>query len=419
MRPQNLLYAQSGGMTAVINATACAVIETARRHPARIGKVLAARNGILGVLQERLVDTSRFGSGELIGMRQTPGGIFGSCRFDLDDDASNPAQYERLIEVFAAHDIAYFFYNGGNGSMHTALQIERAARRRGFDLCVIGLPKTVDNDIVLADCCPGYGSAIKYLASSMREAAIDLASMAGGRGRVFVLEVMGRNAGWLAAGCGLAADGPEHAPHLILLPEVPFDEGRFLEAVEAQVARRGYCAIVAPEGVLDAAGQPLAQMGGDGRYVQLGGCGAVVARRIQQALGFKTHCAITDYLQRSARHLASATDDAQAHAVGAAAVEAALAGASAVTMAIERLSDTPYCWRVGTVALEQVANRERTLPAEFIRADGFHVSEAFRRWARPLILGEAWPAFLDGLPRYWYPQFEDLPQQLTPYGMPG
>ena len=415
MKRCNALYAQSGGMTAVINATACGVIETARRYPKQIGTVYAACNGILGVLREELVDTVCLGPGELIGMRQTPGGVFGSCRFDLDDETDNRAQYDRLFEVFTAYGIGTFFYNGGNGSMHTALQIDRAARARGFELSVIGVPKTVDNDIVGSDCCPGYGSAIKYLASSMREASIDLASMSSRRGRVFVLEVMGRNAGWLAAGCGLAADRPEAAPQLILVPEVRYDKARFLAAVKAQVERQGHCSIVAAEGVLDGDGSALAQVGSDGRYVQLGGSGSVVAGHVQQELGYKAHCAVTDYLQRAARHLASATDDAQAYAVGAAAVEAAVAGESSVTTAVERLSTSPYCWRVGTVALEQVANLERLLPAEFIREDGMHVTPAFREWALPLIAGEATPSFLDGLPRYWTPQFSTLPARLGRY----
>lgn len=419
MSATNALYAQSGGMTAVINASACGVIETARRHPDAIGTVLAARNGILGVLHEHLVDTARFGPGELIGMRHTPGGVFGSCRMDLPDEADDPAPYDRIFEVLAAHRVGHFFYNGGNGSMQTALQIDRAARRRGYPLRVVGIPKTVDNDIVDADCCPGYGSAIKYLAASIREASIDLASMASRRGRAFVLEVMGRNAGWLAAGCGLAADRPGAAPQVILFPERPFDADAVLAAVQAQVAKHGHCTIVAAEGVRRADGTALAQVASDGGYVQLGGSGSVVAQRIQATLGFKVHWAVTDYLQRSARHLASATDDAQAHAVGAAAVEEAVAGRGSVTIAVERVSSSPYCWRVGTVPLERVANFERRLPDAFIRADGLHVTEAFREWARPLIAGEAPVHFQDGLPRYWHPDLAVVPPRLARWGTTG
>ena len=399
-------------MTAVINASACGVIETARRYPASIGRVLAARHGTLGLLREELFDTDGLGRGELIGMRQTPGGVFGSCRFDLDEPDANPEQYRRLLAVFEAHDIGFLFLNGGNGSMQTALQIARAAKAHGRPLQVIGIPKTVDNDIVEADCCPGYGSAIKYLASSVREASIDMASMSSRRGRVFVIEVMRRNAGWLAAGCGLAADGPDAAPQLILLPEVAFDGEAFGSKLNQCVERIGWCTVVVAEGVRHADGTPLAQVSREGHYVQLGGAGAVVARLVQERFGFKVHCAVTDYLQRSARHLASATDDAQAYAVGAAAVEAAVAGADGVTMAVERVSSSPYCWRVGAVPLVRVANLERRLPEAFIRADGLHVTGEFVDWARPLVAGEALPAFIDGLPRYWSPRLPLLPAKL-------
>jgi len=416
MTARNALYAQSGGMTAVINASACGVIEAARLHPETFGKVFAARHGTLGLLREELFDTTPLGRGELLGLRQTPGGAFGSCRFDLDDATANPRQYDRLFDVLAAHEIGYVFLNGGNGSMQTALQIDREAAVRGYPLQVIGIPKTVDNDIVGADCCPGYGSAIKYLAASVREASVDMASMSSRRGRVFVIEVMGRNAGWLAAGCGLASDNPSAPPHLILLPEVPFDEARFLARVNDWVGRLGWCTVVVAEGARGKDGLPLAQAATDGKYVQLGGAGAVVAHRIQAALGYKVHCAVTDYLQRAARHLASATDDAQAWAVGAAAIGAALAGQRGITMAIERLADAPYCWHVSSVPLVAVANLERALPPDFIREDGLHVSEAFLRWARPLISGEAIPAFLDGLPRYWAHDLPLEPPRLAPYG---
>ncbi|MCB1910098.1 MAG: 6-phosphofructokinase [Rhodocyclaceae bacterium] len=415
MSARNALYLQSGGMTAVINASACGVIETARRHPARIGRLLAARHGALGLLREQLFDTGVLGRGELIGLRQTPGGAFGSCRFDLDEPEANPAQYRRLFAVLEAHDIATLFLNGGNGSMQTALQIARAAESFSYPLQVVGIPKTVDNDIVETDCCPGYGSAIKYLASSVREASIDMASMSSRRGRVFVIEVMGRNAGWLAAGCGLAAEGPDEAPQLILLPEVAFDEAAFGARLRQCVERVGWCTVVVAEGVRGADGRPLAQVSSAGRYVQLGGAGAVVSRMIQERFGFKVHCAVTDYLQRSARHLASATDDAQAYAVGAAAVEAAVGGAHGVTMAVQRVSSSPYCWHIGEVALARVANLERRLPPAFVRSDGMHVSDEFVEWARPLVAGEAVPTFIDGLPRYWSPRLALMPARLPAY----
>ena len=398
----NLLYAQSGGVTAVINASAAGVITAARRVPQQIARVLAARHGIMGVLQERLVDTSALTDADLACLGRTPGGAFGSCRLDLDPVERNPAQYDRLFAVLAAHDVRALLYNGGNGSMETCRQIAAAAEERRFPLTVVGVPKTVDNDILLTDCCPGFGSAAKYLATSVREVGLDLAAMTTGGGRAFVLEVMGRNAGWLAAACALASDGEGAAPHVILLPEVPFDEEAFLAKVAEVVARHGACAVVVAEGLHDAAGEPIAMQERSAKgYVQLGGAGEAIAERIHRRLGCKVHFAVADYLQRAARHLASATDATQAGAVGEAAVAAALRGEGGM-VAIERLGDVPYRWRTRIVPFDAVANLERRLPPEFIRPDGFGVTSAFRSWCRPLIEGEDWPAFRDGLPEYFH-----------------
>jgi len=396
----SLLYAQSGGVTAVINASAAGVISEARLQPERIERVLAARNGILGVLRETLVDTAALSGADLARLRTTPGGAFGSCRFDLDPAENNPLQYDRLFDVLAAHDIRFFLYNGGNGSMETCRQIQSAADARGYPLTVVGVPKTVDNDIVGTDCSPGFGSAAKYLATSVREVGLDLAAMTTNAGRAFVLEVMGRNAGWLAAACALAAEDADAAPHIILMPEVVFDEARFLARVQAVVERVGACAVVVAEGIRGPDGQILAMQDRNQKgYVQLGGAGEVVAERIHACLGYKVHYALADYLQRSARHIASRTDTAQAFAVGKAAVRRAVAGQRGV-VGIERLTDEAYRWRTNLLPFEQVANLERSLPAEFIAADGFGVTEAFRRWCRPLIAGEDWPVFKDGLPDY-------------------
>jgi len=396
----SLLYAQSGGVTAVINASAAGVISEARLQPERIERVLAARNGILGVLRETLVDTAALSGADLARLRTTPGGAFGSCRFDLDPAENNPLQYDRLFDVLAAHDIRFFLYNGGNGSMETCRQIQSAADARGYPLTVVGVPKTVDNDIVGTDCSPGFGSAAKYLATSVREVGLDLAAMTTNAGRAFVLEVMGRNAGWLAAACALAAEDADAAPHIILMPEVVFDEARFLARVQAVVERVGACAVVVAEGIRGPDGQILAMQDRNQKgYVQLGGAGEVVAERIHACLGYKVHYALADYLQRSARHIASRTDTAQAFAVGKAAVRRAVAGQCGV-VGIERLTDDAYRWRTNLLPFEQVANLERSLPAEFIAADGFGVTEAFRRWCRPLIAGEDWPVFKDGLPDY-------------------
>ncbi len=411
----NLLYAQSGGVTAVINASAAGVIATAREAGERIGRVLAARNGILGVLRETLVDTADMPADDLARLRCTPGGAFGSCRFDLDAEAVNPAQYDRLFDVFAAHGIGYFLYNGGNGSMETCRQIQAAARGRGYPLTVVGVPKTIDNDIVHTDCCPGFGSAAKYLATSVREVGLDLRAMTTTGGRAFVLEVMGRNAGWLAAACALAADRPDCAPHIILLPEVPFDEGPFLARVRETVERLGSCAIVVAEGLRGPDGEILSMQAQHPKgYVQLGGAGEAIADRIHAALGYKVHYAVADYLQRAARHLASKTDTAQAFAVGKAAVRRALAGSNGV-IGIKRLSGRPYRWRTTLQAFEKVANLERVLPPDFIAPDGLGVTDDFRNWCRPLIAGEDLPRFVDGLPDYLHLQLPLLGRKLADY----
>lgn len=413
--PGNLLYAQSGGVTAVINASAAGVIQEARDQPGRIGRVLAARNGVLGVLRETLFDTAGLSAADLARLRATPGGAFGSCRFDLDPLERNPAQYDRLFAVLAAHGVRHFLYNGGNGSMETCRQIQAAADARGYPLTVVGVPKTVDNDIVGADCCPGFGSAAKYLATSVREVGLDLAAMTTDGGRAFVLEVMGRNAGWLAAACALAADHPDAAPHLILLPEVPFDEAAFLARVREVVERVGACAVVVAEGIRGPDGTVLAMQARNQKgYIQLGGAGEVVAERIHRCLGYKVHYALADYLQRSARHLASRTDTAQALAVGKAAVRRAVAGQAGV-VGIERVSDAPYRWRTNLRPFAAVANLERRLPAGFIAADGFGVTEAFRTWCRPLIAGEDWPVFRGGLPDYLRLALPLLPPLLPPH----
>jgi 6-phosphofructokinase 1 len=416
MKRRNLLYAQSGGVTAVINASAAGVIAASRAHPDAVGRVLAARHGILGVLDEDLFDCSNLDEADCLALKQLPGGAFGSCRFDLDPPEGNPAQFDRLITVLAAHDVGYFLYNGGNGSMDTVLKLSAAARARGYPLTCVGVPKTVDNDLLGTDCSPGFGSAAKYLATSMREAGLDLRAMTSRRGRVFVMEVMGRNCGWLAASTVLARRGPDDPPHLILFPERPFDEAEFLRAVDACVARLGYCAITASEGIRSADGRLLIEQDADPRgYVQLGGIGQYLARLLHEARGFKHHWAVPDYLQRAAGHLVSGTDQAQAEAVGWAAVQYAIAGRDGVMPAIVRRSDMPYRWGVAPVELTDIANLERRVPAEFIASGGFDVSEAGLRWLRPLVEGEVPPRFVNGLPDYRMPALAEVPKKLEAY----
>jgi 6-phosphofructokinase 1 len=402
VKPQNALYAQSGGPTPVINATACGVIEAARKARGKIGKVYAARDGIVGVLTEDLIDTGKETPSAIARLRETPGGAFGTCRYKLKSPEQHRAQYERLIEVFRAHDIGYFFYNGGNDSMDTAWKLAQFGAQVGYPVRCIGIPKTIDNDLPITDSCPGFGSVAKYVATSMREAGLDVASMHKTSTQVFVLEVMGRNAGWITAACGLAADSPDEAPQVLLLPEIQFDERRFLARVKEVVERVGWCAIAVSEGLRGADGKLLMESGARDAFghAQLGGVGPLIAKLIGDRLGYKRHWAVADYLQRAARHIASQTDVDQAYRIGAAAVRLALDGASGVMPTIVRVSDRPYRWKIGVAALEDVANREKRLPREFIAADGMQITAACRRYLAPLVRGEAYPRYRDGLPDY-------------------
>lgn len=402
MPGKNAFYAQSGGVTAVINATACGVIETARKHPAQIANVYAGRNGIIGALTEDMIDTSKERATTIAALRHTPGGAFGSARYKLKGIEENRAQYERLIEVFRAHDIGYFFYNGGNDSMDTAHKVSQISKKMGFPVQCLGIPKTVDNDLPVTDNCPGFGSVAKYVAVSTREAALDVLSMAKTSTKVFILEVMGRHAGWIAAAGGLAGEKPEDAPHIILFPEVPFNQQAFIRRVRDCVNSYDYCVIVVSEGAQYKNGKFLAEAGTRDAFghAQLGGVASVIAQMVRDKLGFKYHYAVADYMQRSARHIASATDVKQAYAVGKAAVEFALEGKTAVMPVIKRVSDKPYRWRIDEAPLSRVANKEKMLPARFITKDGFGITEAARRYLQPLIRGEDYPPYVNGLPKY-------------------
>lgn len=399
---KNAFYAQSGGVTAVINASACGVIETARKHKARIGKVYAGRNGIIGALTEDLIDTSRESAAAIRALRHTPGGAFGSCRFKLKSLEENRAQYERLIEVFKAHNIGYFFYNGGGDSADTCLKVSQLAETLGYPIQAIHVPKTVDNDLPVTDTCPGFGSVAKYVAISTREAALDVASMAKTSTKVFILEVMGRHAGWIAAAGGLAGEQPGDAPHIILFPEITFDQPAFLARVKQSVDKYGYCVVVASEGVRNAEGKFLAEAGTRDAFghAQLGGVAPFLADLVKRELNYKYHWALADYLQRAARHIASKTDVEQAYAVGKAAVELALKGHNAVMPAIVRKSASPYKWTIGTAKLADVANREKFMPRDFITKDGFGITTRCRNYLAPLIRGEDYPPYKNGLPQY-------------------
>lgn len=427
MTQRNAFYAQSGGVTAVINTTACGVIETARQHPDRIGTVYAGRNGILGALHEELIDTSQESDATIAALRHTPGSAFGSCRYKLKSIADNRAEYERLIEVFDAHNIGYFFYNGGNDSQDTAFKVSQISESLGYDLTCIGIPKTVDNDLPITDNCPGFGSVAKYVAISTREGALDVKSMCETSTQIFILEVMGRHAGWIAGASGLACEQEGDAPHVIIFPEIAFDKQRVMDKVSEAVKRFGHCVIVVSEGAHYADGRFVADSGAKDAFghTQLGGIAPCLANMIQQELGYKYHWAVADYLQRSARHIASATDAEQAYAVGQKAVEFALAGKNAVMPAIIRDSGGSsgdgsadnavdnYSWHIAEAPLAEVANVERKMPRHFISDDGFGITQACRDYMLPLIQGEAYPPYHNGLPVIARPKLQMAPKKLT------
>ena len=417
MSQRNLFYAQSGGVTPVINASAAGVIQTARAHPERIGKVLAGQNGILGALREELIDTSRESRRAIDGLISTPGGAFGSCRYKLKSLAENRHEYERLINVFRAHNIGYFLYNGGGDSADTCLKVSQISAQMGYPIQAVHVPKTIDNDLPLTDNCPGFGSVAKYVAISTREAALDIESMCATSTKVFILEVMGRHAGWIAGASALAASERGDAPHIILLPEIAFDQERFLSKVSQCVDRHGYCVVVASEGTSTADGRLLSDQGERDAFghAQLGGLAPLLAAMVKEQLGYKHHWAVADYLQRAARHIASQTDVDQAFALGEAAVALAVDGANAVMPTIERLSSQPYRWRIGTAPLHRVANREKKMPRRFITKDGFGITAAGKAYFEPLIAGEAYPDYQKGMPRYTRLKKVLVPKRCDPW----
>ncbi len=411
----NAFYAQSGGVTAVINATACGVIETARSHTDKIANIYAGRNGIIGALTEDLIDTGKESEAAIAALRHTPSGVFGSCRYKLKGLDENKAEYERLIEVFKAHDISYFFYNGGGDSADTCHKISQLSEKMGYPIQAIHVPKTVDNDLPITDNCPGFGSVAKYIAISTREASYDVLSMAETSTKVFVIEVMGRHAGWIAAAGGLAKDKDDDIPIVILFPEVDFDQDSFLAKVKVNVESYGYCTVVVSEGAKWPDGKFLAEQGTRDSFghAQLGGVAPVVANMIKDAHGYKYHWAVADYLQRAARHIASRTDVEQAYALGKAAVEMALAGENAIMPTIVRTSDDPYTWEIGRANLSDIANVEKMMPTDFISEDGFGITLACRNYLTPLINGEDYPPYENGMPKYVRLTNQAVPKKLV------
>jgi len=411
---KNAFYAQSGGVTAVINASACGVIETARKHSDKIGNVYAGENGIIGALTENLIDTSLESDSDIAALNHTPSGGFGSCRYKMKSLEANKAQYERLIEVFKAHNIGYFFYNGGGDSADTCLKVSQLSESMGYPIQAIHIPKTIDNDLPITDNCPGFGSVAKYIAVSTMEASFDVASMAATSTKIFILEVMGRHTGWIAAAGGLV---DASIPVVILFPEVSFNEKAFLDKVDKNVKEFGYCTIVVSEGTKWPDGKFLAEQEtrDDFGHAQLGGAAPVVANLIKNALGYKFHWAVADYLQRSARHLASNSDVEQAYALGQVAVEMALEGKNSIMPAIVRISNNPYKWEIGCGELKDIANVEKMMPNNYISADGFSITDSCREYLLPLIEGENYPPYNDGLPNYVVLKKSKVAQKLPPF----
>jgi len=414
---KNICYAQSGGPTAVINESARAVIETAQQHPTHFGTVYAGLNGISGILKEELINVYAEPKAHIDGLRYTPSAAFGSCRYKLKDVASHREQYLRLLDVFDAHNIGYFLYNGGGDSQDTAHKISKISASLGYSLQCIGIPKTIDNDLPFTDCSPGFASAAKYLATSIREAGLDLHSMAATSTQVFILETMGRHTGWLAAASGIAQDEQNSEPHIILFPEIPFQEEKFLAKVESCVRKNGLCTISVSEGILDVSGKHLLEKTEADAFghTQLGGVASVISTLIKQKLHLKNHWAVPDYFQRAARHLASKVDLEHAYAVGKAAVDFLLAGKHSVMPIIIRDSSSPYRWHIGEANLADIANQEKFLPRDYIDAEGFHITSKCREYLSPLIQGEDHPPFHLGLPQYTRLNRQLMTKKLPPF----
>ncbi|KUJ75795.1 6-phosphofructokinase [Thiomicrospira sp. XS5] len=417
--PRNVIYAQAGGVTAVINASAAGVIEMVKRHPEKFGKVYAAINGIVGVLEERLTDASRFSEDTLDRLKTQPGAAFQACRFDLDGIDENPGQYQRVLEVFRTYDIGYFFYNGGNGSMVTAQKVADYCSAHGHPVTCIGVAKTIDNDLALSHCSPGFGSAAKYIATSLLEATMDLFSMHNTSTKFFALEAMGRNVGWLTIAGGLIKTAMPDVPLLILPAERPFERSKFLDRVQHLIDTKGYCVCIVSEGLMDMDGHYISienvEHTHNNDYTQLGGVAHTLSGLVSNTFNCKTHSAVPDYLQRSASHLVSQTDWEMAYRAGKAAVQAALDGKHGVLPVIEVIDTHPLVWRYKNVDLFEVADLEKSVPDEFLTEDGMDITPAAIDYLLPLIKGERHIQYCNGLPDIYPMQFELVEQQLPKY----
>ena len=411
----NLLYLQSGGVSSVINVSACGVLEEAYRHSQLITGIYSAAFGIHGLLNEEIYDVTNLNKETLRAIRCMPGGVFGSSRHRIVDAHEDDSEYQRLLNIFRAHGISCFLYNGGGGSMAAAEKIADYCRTLNFPISCIGIPKTIDNDMEQTDNCPGYGSVAKFTATTTREAGLDVASTYTSSTKVLLMEVMGRHAGWIAAAAGLAQQEVDDPPHLIIFPERPLNKKDFLNKVDECVKRIGYCVVIVAEGARGEDGEYINANVTSSGHRQLGGAAMVLAILIKELLGYKYHCVISDYLQRSARHLSSQVDVEHAYAVGSAAVRYALAGKDCVVPMITRISSSPYKWKINEVSLKVVANKEKFLPQSYISKDGYGISDTAREHILPLIQGEAYPIYQDGLPQMTRHRFPLLTKKLLPW----
>jgi len=414
----NIFYAQSGGVTPVINATAAGVIDAYNQNRKSFGKLYIGKNGILGALKEELIDISMENKSELALLKQTPGGAFGSCRLKLNDFKKSIKDFERIYEVFKKHNIRYFFYNGGGDSQDTTNKVSKFFKERNYSIVCIGLPKTIDNDLPVTDNCPGFGSVAKYIATSTLEASLDVKSMCETSTKVFILEVMGRHAGWLAASAGVIKEKTGDAPHLILLPEIKFNQSLFLKKVKEATIKYGYCVIVASEGIKDGKNKFLSDSGLKDSFghAQLGGVAPILSSIITEKLKYKVHWAVSDYLQRAARHIASKVDVNQAYTLGLESIKLAKTDINNIMLTIKNDSTRQnYKWSISSTNLDNVANVEKMLPKSFIKSNNFEITNSCKQYILNLIQGEDYPTYQNGFPKYAKLKCETIKKKLTSY----
>ena len=414
----NIFYAQSGGVTPVINATAAGVIDAYNKNKKSFGKLYVGKNGILGALNEELIDISKEDKAQLALLKQTPGGAFGSCRLKLSDFKKSKKDFDRLYEVFKKHNIRYFFYNGGGDSQDTTNKVSKFFEEKNYSIICIGLPKTIDNDLPVTDNCPGFGSVAKYIATSTLEASLDVKSMCETSTKVFILEVMGRHAGWLAASAGVIKEKAGDAPHLILFPEIQFNRSSFLKKVKETTIKYGYCVIVASEGIKDNKNKFLSDSGLKDSFghAQLGGVAPVLSSIITNKLKYKVHWAVSDYLQRAARHIASTVDVEQAYALGLESIKVAKLDNNNIMLTIKSTKiKQKYKWSISSTNLNNVANVEKMLPKNFIKSNGFEITRSCKEYISNLIQGEDYPSYDNGVPQYAKLECKTIKKKLPAY----